>query len=133
MRMSRLQGAAGRGARLQLAAATALGGLMGGAAQAQTQNPNIICIVSDDTGYGDLGPYGGGEGRGMATPNIDRLAAEGMTNGGIATSLYISMKTVESHLARAYRKLGVKSRAELAGLFGLDPRLDVERASDPSA
>jgi arylsulfatase len=35
--------------------------------------------VSDDTGYGDLGPYGGGEGRGMPTPNIDRIAAEGMT------------------------------------------------------
>ncbi len=44
----------------------------------QTQKPNIVLIVSDDTGYGDLGPYGGGEGRGMPTPNIDRLAAEGM-------------------------------------------------------
>ena len=41
--------------------------------------PNIVLIVSDDTGYGDLGPYGGGEGRGMPTPNIDRLADEGMT------------------------------------------------------
>ncbi|MCK7597674.1 arylsulfatase [Microbulbifer sp. CAU 1566] len=41
--------------------------------------PNILLIVSDDTGYGDLGPYGGGEGRGMPTPNIDRMAAEGMT------------------------------------------------------
>ena len=40
--------------------------------------PNIILIVSDDTGYGDLGPYGGGVGRGMPTPNIDRLANEGM-------------------------------------------------------
>jgi arylsulfatase len=48
------------------------------AANAQ-QKPNILLIVSDDTGYGDLGPYGGGEGRGMPTPNIDRLAAEGMT------------------------------------------------------
>jgi arylsulfatase len=46
--------------------------------QAQRQ-PNIVLIVSDDTGYGDLGPYGGGEGRGMPTPNIDRLADEGMT------------------------------------------------------
>lgn len=43
------------------------------------QRPNIIMIISDDTGYGDLGPYGGGAGRGMPTPNIDRLAAEGMT------------------------------------------------------
>jgi arylsulfatase A-like enzyme len=48
-------------------------------APAPAQKPNIIMIISDDTGYGDLGPYGGGIGRGMPTPNIDRLAAEGMT------------------------------------------------------
>jgi arylsulfatase A-like enzyme len=41
--------------------------------------PNILLIVSDDTGYGDLGPYGGGEGRGMPTPNIDKMAKDGMT------------------------------------------------------
>jgi arylsulfatase A-like enzyme len=47
---------------------------------AQTgSKPNILFIVSDDTGYGDLGPYGGGEGRGMPTPNIDKMAASGMT------------------------------------------------------
>ena len=64
-----------------LAAALALDGLQFGQAQAQqqTSKPNIIMIVSDDTGYGDLGPYGGGVGRGMPTPNIDRLAAEGMS------------------------------------------------------
>jgi len=43
------------------------------------KKPNILLIVSDDTGYGDLGPYGGGEGRGMPTPNIDRMANEGLT------------------------------------------------------
>jgi len=55
-------------------------------AQAQSQSvtpssvnkPNIILIVSDDFGYGDAGAYLGGEARGMPTPNIDRLAAEGM-------------------------------------------------------
>jgi len=41
--------------------------------------PNIILILSDDFGYGDAGVYLGGEARGMPTPNIDRLAAEGMT------------------------------------------------------
>ncbi len=50
-----------------------------GSAHAQATKPNILLIVSDDTGYGDLGPYGGGVGRGMPTPNIDRMAAEGMT------------------------------------------------------
>ena len=40
--------------------------------------PNILLIVSDDTGWGDLGPYLGGEGRGMQTPNFDKLAADGM-------------------------------------------------------
>jgi arylsulfatase A-like enzyme len=41
--------------------------------------PNIILILSDDFGYGDSGPYGGGPGRGMPTPALDRLADEGMT------------------------------------------------------
>nr|WP_249688863.1 arylsulfatase [Microvirga sp. 3-52] len=45
----------------------------------QPQKPNIVLIVSDDTGYGDLGAYGGGPGRGMPTPNLDRLSNEGMT------------------------------------------------------
>jgi arylsulfatase A-like enzyme len=43
------------------------------------QKPNIILILSDDFGYGDSGPYGGGPGRGMPTPSLDRLADEGMT------------------------------------------------------
>lgn len=60
---------------------TALAALLcaAGPTFAQSSKPNILLIVSDDTGYGDLGPYGGGEGRGMPTPNIDRMAAEGMT------------------------------------------------------
>ena len=42
------------------------------------EKPNILLIVSDDTGWGDLGPYLGGEARGMQTPNFDKLASEGM-------------------------------------------------------
>ncbi|WP_416413631.1 arylsulfatase [Pantoea sp. App145] len=47
--------------------------------QSNGNKPNIILIVADDTGYGDLGAYGGGEGRGMPTPNLDKMAQEGMT------------------------------------------------------
>ena len=44
-------------------------------AQTRTKKPNIIFILSDDLGYGDLGCYGQ---KRIKTPNIDRLAAEGM-------------------------------------------------------
>ena len=59
-----------------LVAGSLLAGL--GSAQAQNQKPNIILILSDDFGYGDSGPYGGGENRGMPTPSLDRMAAEGI-------------------------------------------------------
>ncbi len=46
--------------------------------QTENQKPNIILLVSDDTGWGDLGVYGGGQGRGAPTPNLDRMAHEGI-------------------------------------------------------
>ncbi|MCC6848432.1 MAG: arylsulfatase [Deltaproteobacteria bacterium] len=48
-------------------------------AYAEDKKPNIILILSDDFGYGDSSPYGGGPGRGMPTPSLERLANEGMT------------------------------------------------------
>lgn len=39
------------------------------------QQPNIVFILADDLGYGDVGCYGG---RTIATPNIDRLAIQGL-------------------------------------------------------
>jgi arylsulfatase len=44
----------------------------------QPQRPNVVLILADNVGYGDLGPYGGGELRGAPTPRIDQLAHEGM-------------------------------------------------------
>src|SRR5687768_6720847 len=43
--------------------------------QSRQKQPNILFILADDLGYGDLGCYGQ---KVVATPNIDRLAAEGI-------------------------------------------------------
>ncbi len=40
--------------------------------------PNIVWLLADDMGYGDPGAFGGGAMIGAATPNIDRLAREGL-------------------------------------------------------
>jgi arylsulfatase len=45
-------------------------------AQAQSK-PNIVFILMDNLGYGEVGCYGGGITRGAATPRIDKLATEG--------------------------------------------------------
>jgi len=69
-----------KGTSRLLFALTALLALVAGPVAAQQgSKPNIILIVSDDFGYGDAGPYGGGIGRGMPTPSLDRMADEGMT------------------------------------------------------
>jgi len=49
------------------------------AAHAEGEKPNILLIVGDDVGWGDLGAYGGGVERGIPTPSFDKIANEGMT------------------------------------------------------
>ncbi|MFL5846011.1 MAG: helix-turn-helix transcriptional regulator, partial [Solirubrobacteraceae bacterium] len=61
------------------------------------------------------------EGEGALTPRqqqVCALAAAGKGNRAIAQELFLSMKTVETHLASSYRKLGVGSRDELAAALG---------------
>ena len=42
------------------------------------EKPNVVFMLADNLGYGDLGVYGGGIIRGAPTPRLDALAAEGM-------------------------------------------------------
>jgi arylsulfatase len=46
-------------------------------AQPQQAKPNIVFLLMDNLGYGEVGCYGGGVTRGAPTPRIDRLATEG--------------------------------------------------------
>jgi DNA-binding CsgD family transcriptional regulator len=50
--------------------------------------------------------------------DVTLLAARGLTNRAIAEATHTSLRTVEGHLLRAYRKLGISSRAELMSHFG---------------
>ena len=69
--------------------------------------------------------YRGAPGEGSAsldalTPQefqIARGVAEGLSNVEVAEALFVSRKTVEAHLTRTYRKLGVRSRTELVTEF----------------
>jgi DNA-binding CsgD family transcriptional regulator len=49
---------------------------------------------------------------------VAQLVASGLTNREVAGSLFLSPKTIEHHLSAIYRKLGVRSRTQLARLFG---------------
>ena len=42
------------------------------------RKPNVLVFIMDDVGWGDLGAYGGGVAVGAPTPNMDRLAREGL-------------------------------------------------------
>jgi len=48
------------------------------AALSATDKPNVIVMMVDNLGWGELGVYGGGELRGAATPRLDTLAKEGV-------------------------------------------------------
>jgi hypothetical protein len=57
---------------------------------AQDKKPNILFVLMDNLGYGELGVYGGGILRGAPTPRIDELAAEGtrLTNFNVEAAMH---------------------------------------------
>ncbi|HEY2594796.1 MAG TPA: helix-turn-helix transcriptional regulator, partial [Chloroflexota bacterium] len=64
------------------------------------------------------------EAREQLTPQelqIAQLAAEGLSNREIGQRLYLSHRTISTHLYRVFPKLGITSRAELSGALGPSP------------
>ncbi len=64
------------------------------------------------------GGYPAGNELTSSEQRVATLAAAGLTTREIAAQLFMSPKTVEAHLANTYRKLGIRSRAELGARFG---------------
>jgi arylsulfatase len=97
-----------------LAAAVAL---TGATARAGGERPNIVLMLSDNLGFGEIGVYGGGALRGAPTPRLDRLAAEGMR----FTNFNVEVECTPSRSALLTGRMPVRSgtwRAASPGLPG---------------
>ena len=71
----------------------------------------------------------------LTEARVARLVADGRTNQEVSASLAIPPKSVQGHLGRVYRKLGVRSRTELALLLATAaaerPVAETERPAQP--
>jgi arylsulfatase len=80
----------------------------------QTEKPNVVIMLADNLGYGDLGCYGGGETRGMPTPRIDQLAEEGMQ----LTQFLVEPGSTPSRAALMTGRYSIRSGLSLVVLRG---------------
>ena len=95
-------------------------------------SPNILVIVLDDTGYAQLGCYGGLGGR-ITTPNIDRLADEGLRYINFHTTALCSPTRAALLTGRNHHTVGVASVMETAtGYPGYNARIPKEAAMLPA-
>jgi arylsulfatase len=83
---------------------------------AQQQKPNILFILADNTGYGDIGVYGGGELRGAPTPRIDQFAAEGLR----LTQFLVEPACTPSRAALMTGRYSIRAGLSLVAVEGTD-------------
>jgi arylsulfatase A-like enzyme len=80
----------------------------------QQQKPNILFILADNVGYGDVGAYGGGELRGAPTPRIDQLAAESLR----MTQFLVEPGCTPSRAALMTGRYSIRSGLSLVAVAG---------------
>jgi arylsulfatase len=81
---------------------------------AQHSKPNILFILADNIGYGDIGAYGGGELRGAPTPRIDQFAAEGLR----LTQFLVEPACTPSRAALMTGRYSIRSGLSLVAVAG---------------
>ncbi len=86
-------------------------------ARGDEKPPNIVIMLSDNLGFGEIGVYGGGVLRGAPTPRLDRLAAEGLR----FTNFNVELECTPSRSALVTGRMPVRSgtwRAASPGIPG---------------
>ena len=84
------------------------------------KQPNIIIILTDDQGYGDLGCYGA---EGFDTPNIDKMAKEGILFTDFYVSQAVCSASRASLMTGSYsERVGVQGALSPWNMGGLDPK-----------
>ena len=76
------------------------------AASGGDEKPNIVLVLMDNFGYGEVGVYGGGVLRGAPTPNIDSMAAEGLQ----LTNYNVEAECTPSRAALMTGRYGIRTR-----------------------
>ena len=77
--------------------------------------PNIVILLSDNLGYGELGSYGGGVLRGSPTPRLDALAKDGLR----LTNFNVEVECTPSRSALMTGRMPIRSGTWRAGTPGL--------------
>ncbi|MFV0267754.1 MAG: sulfatase-like hydrolase/transferase, partial [Draconibacterium sp.] len=81
--------------------------------------PNIVVILADDMGYGDLSSYGA---TGFSTPNLDKLAMEGIRFTNFYVSQPVCSASRASLLTGCYsNRIGIKYALGPGSNIGLNP------------
>lgn len=84
-------------------------------ASAESDRPNVVLMLSDNLGYGELGAYGGGVIRGAPTPRLDAFAEEGLR----FTNFNVEVECSPSRSALVTGRMPVRSGTWRAGVAGL--------------
>jgi len=93
------------------------------------QSPNILIFLVDDMGWGDVGVFGGGIAVGAPTPNIDRLARQGLR----LTSFYAQSLCTPSRAALMTGRLPPRSGLTRPLLTGENPKVNPWADEDTTA
>lgn len=81
------------------------------AVSADDTKPNIVLVLMDNFGYGEVGVYGGGVLRGAPTPNIDSIAREGFQ----LTNFNVEAECTPSRAALMTGRYGIRTRQRADG------------------